>query len=75
MVPFLFGAAMETSDFFQTEAERCKDNARKATSKADRDFWLHTANRWETMDRIRKHEPEAPVVAVGHPYNRKRFHT
>ena len=70
---FLFGAAMETSDFFQTEAERCKDNARKAIRKADRDFWLNLANRWETMHRIRKHEPEALVVAVGHPYNRKRF--
>jgi hypothetical protein len=52
---------METSDFLQTEAERCKDNARKATRKADRDFWLNMANRWETMDRIRKHRSKAPL--------------
>jgi hypothetical protein len=70
---FLFGVAMETSDFFQTEAERCKDNAQKATRKADRDFWLNLANRWETMHWMRKHEPNARVVPVEHRYNRKPF--
>jgi hypothetical protein len=40
---------METSDFFQDEAKRCKDNALRATRKDDREFWLNLARRWEEL--------------------------
>jgi hypothetical protein len=45
---FLFGGSMDTNDFFQTEARRCRDNAEKAT-KTDRDFWLTLASKWEEL--------------------------
>jgi hypothetical protein len=54
---------METVDFFQDEATRCRHNAKIAISKDDREFWLNMANRWETMQRIRKREN--PNVEVG----------
>jgi hypothetical protein len=66
---FLFGVSMETADFFQNEATRCRGNAKRATSKEDREFWLNMASRWETMQRIR--ERETPMVELGtieHPH-------
>jgi hypothetical protein len=68
----LFGVSMKTTDdFFKKEAQRCRDNAKMATRSDDRQFWLNSANRWETMQRVRK-EPSAEVVAVEHPYMRNR---
>jgi hypothetical protein len=62
---FLFGVSMETTDFFQNEAMRCRGNAKMATSKDDREFWLKMANRWETMQRITKQEtPEAEAITL-----------
>ena len=46
---FLFGVSMETSDFFQNEARRCKENAERAPRKADSEFWLNLASRCETL--------------------------
>jgi hypothetical protein len=73
--PSAFGARcfclvfqMETVDFFQNEATRCRDNAKMAISKDDREFWLNMANRWETMQRITKREtPEVEVGTIEHP--------
>ena len=45
-------------DFFQDEAGRCRDNAKKATRKDDQELWLTLASRWETMLRTRKREPK-----------------
>jgi len=39
---------METGDFFQSEAQRCRDNAERTTKK-DREFWLNLAGRWEGL--------------------------
>jgi hypothetical protein len=62
---FLFGVSMETTDFFQNEAMRCRGNAKMATSKDDREFWLNMASRWETMQRITKQEtPEAEAITL-----------
>jgi hypothetical protein len=59
---------MDNSDLFQDEATRCRDNAKRATNKDDREFWLNMANRWETMQRISKREtPEVEVGTIEHP--------
>ena len=59
---------MDANDLFQNEATRCRDNAKRATGKDDREFWLNMARRWETMQRIRKSEnPEVEVGTIEHP--------
>jgi hypothetical protein len=60
---FLFGVSIETNDFFQDEAGRCRDNAKKATRKDDQEFWLNLASRWETMLRTGKREPKVELTA------------
>jgi hypothetical protein len=52
---------MKTVDFFQSEATRCRGNAKIATNRDDREFWLNMANRWETMQRKR----EPPRLRLG----------
>jgi len=37
------------SDFFQKEAQDCKRLAAEATGKKDREYWLHLAQRWESL--------------------------
>jgi len=37
------------SDFFQKEAHECKRLAAQATGKKDREYWLHLAQRWESL--------------------------
>jgi len=59
---FLFGVSMQTTDFFQNEAKRCRDNAERATKK-DREFWLTLARRWEELLQARN-ESDANVEAV-----------
>jgi len=39
----------ETIDFFQKEAQECKRLADQATAKKDREYWLHLAQRWESL--------------------------
>jgi len=60
-------------DFFQDEAGRCRDNAKKATRKDDQELWLTLASRWETMLRTRKREPKVELAVVEHPYTRKPY--
>jgi hypothetical protein len=65
---------MDDNDLFQNEATRCRDNAKMAISKDDREFWLNMASRWETMQRIRKRDtPEVEVGTIEHPYFNKRY--
>jgi hypothetical protein len=40
---------METREFFQDEAKRCRDNAERSARKDDREFWLNLAGRWEGL--------------------------
>ena len=45
---------MQTNDFFQEEIRRCRSQAERAENKADRDFWLRLAQRWEDLVRARQ---------------------
>jgi uncharacterized alpha-E superfamily protein len=64
---------METSDFLQDEARRCRDNAARARSKEDREFWLNLASRWEMLQQARERETaKVETDNVVHPYFRKR---
>jgi hypothetical protein len=47
--PFFVGVSMETNDFFEDEAQRCRESAARATGKIDREFWLNLARRWEEL--------------------------
>ena len=68
----LFGASMQTSEFFRDEAKRCRDSAERASRKDDREFWLNLARRWETLLQAREREtPNVEVRRVEHPYLRK----
>jgi hypothetical protein len=40
---------LQTRDFFQNEAKRCRASAESAARKADREFWLNMANRWDYL--------------------------
>ena len=40
---------IETTGFFQHQAEQCRFQAKNAGNKADREFWLNMAIRWEGM--------------------------
>jgi len=64
---------METSDFLQDEARRCRDTAARARSKDDREFWLNLASRWEILQRIRERgTAKVETDNVVHPHFRKR---
>jgi len=39
----------EMIDFFQKEAQECKRLADWASAKNDREYWLHLAQRWESL--------------------------
>ena len=47
---FLLGLTMlQTTDFFQDEAKRCRDTAERAVRKEDREFWLSMASRLDDL--------------------------
>jgi hypothetical protein len=54
---------LQTSDFFQNEATRCRDKAESAARKDDRAFWLNLASRWEGLLRPND-ENDADLEAV-----------
>ena len=39
----------EMTDFFQKEAQECRRLSAQATGKKDREYWLHLAQRWESL--------------------------
>jgi hypothetical protein len=43
---------------FQTEATRCRDNAKMAMTKADREFWLNMANRKQAAKALPQVDPQ-----------------
>jgi len=40
---------MIKQDFFQHQAMQCRSQAERAAKKADREFWLRLADRWEQL--------------------------
>jgi len=58
----------DTNEFFEEKAQECTELAYAAGNKADREFWLRLARRWEVMrqPRRRKH-----TQADGGPLRRK----
>jgi hypothetical protein len=40
---------IHTTDFFQEQIKQCGALAARASNKADREFWLTLAHRWEGL--------------------------
>jgi hypothetical protein len=42
-------AMIEKIDFFRDQIRQCRSQAESAANKADREFWLRLAQRWEWL--------------------------
>jgi hypothetical protein len=40
---------LETTEFFQKQAQDCRNRAAQIRKKEDREFWLRLAHRWEGL--------------------------
>ncbi len=47
-------AMLDTADFFEAQIKQCTDTAARSSNKADREFWLKIANRWEGLFQARQ---------------------
>jgi len=71
---FVMAAIMrETNEFFDEQAKQCRANAKRASNKSDRDFWLRLAQRWEELLRIREHEATDAHPVRKYSFGRTRF--
>lgn len=41
-------------DFFQKEAQQCKDLASRARDKSDKEYWLRLGDRWEKLAQVQQ---------------------
>jgi hypothetical protein len=63
----------EMIDFFQKQAQACRDLAAQATKKNDREYWLHLAQRWEWLVQPPKDVETSRPVRSGRSVLEKRF--
>ena len=68
---------LETTDFFQRQAEECRILAERARDKNDKEYWLHLAQRWEWLVQqqtggVSEGETVRPLRS-GHSVLEKRF--
>jgi hypothetical protein len=47
--PALKPAMIEKSDFFREQIRQCRSQTERAANKADPEFWLRLAQRWEEL--------------------------
>ncbi len=64
-----------TIDFFEEQKAQCRVLAARAANKADREFWLRLACRWEELLQAKQRgtlKVEVPTVRFERPIFKKR---
>jgi hypothetical protein len=66
---------LEANDFFQGQIKQCNDLAARASDKADQEFWLRLAHRWEELLQARQRgtlKIEVPTLRFERRFYTKR---
>ncbi len=64
---------IDTIDFFQTQIKQCTDSATRSVNKADREFWLKMANRWQGLLQARQTRGADTGFVQRFSFHRQRF--